>query len=281
MIRGRAHRAILAAGAIACLAGCGPQVSDAERRQAMTRTQLATSMLMEGEFASALREARRAIELDPECVDCRLVLGTIYAARSEFDRAETELRQVLERDPHNAYAMNTLATVYMNLGRPAEAEPMARGAAEDEDFDGRHLAFYNLGWALLEQGNQSEALEAFGQSLRESPQMCLARFRVGEIYVRQGRFDDAIAQLEQALGVEPAEGGGTPPDEQPPTCRDMPETHQVLGLALLGAGRDDEARHSFGRCAELAAEGSDIRRACADRLESREPDGEPGSVPEE
>ncbi len=279
MILDRARRAFVAAGAAVGLAFCGPSIGDAERRQARSRTQLATSMLMQGEFASALREARRSVELDPECTDCRLVLATVYAARSEFDRAEGELRRVIEEDPGNPYAMNTLATVYMNLGRPAEAEPMARRASEDEDFDGRHLAFYNLGWALLEQGNQGEALEAFGQSLRESPEMCLARFRVGEIYVRQGRFEQAISQLEQALEEGPAREGG--PDEQPPTCRDMPEAHHIMGLALLGSGRDDEARDSFRRCAELAPEGSEARGACAERLDSREPDGEPGIVPEE
>lgn len=248
---------------------CGHRVTDQERRQAQNRARLATSMLMEGEFASALREARRALELDPECADCRLTLATIYGARAEFDRAETELLAVLEVEPDNPYALNTLASVYLNLGRPAEAEEYARRASENESYAGRHLAFYNLGWSLQERQQYDEAVEAYAQALRESPQMCLARYRIGEVRFRQRNFEDALRHLNEAV-AEPEEesspSSSNDDDDNERTCVDMPDVHYLLGLTLAALERSDEAAEAFNRCAELAGDGGEFRQRCLQQL---------------
>jgi tetratricopeptide (TPR) repeat protein len=261
---------------------CGSRISDTERRQAQTRAQLATSMLLEGEFASALGEARRSVELDPECIDCKVTLATVYAARSEWSQAEAVLREVLEADPDNPFALNTLATVYLNLGRPAEAAPLARRATENELYSGRHLAFYNLGWAALQRQQYQEALEAFGQAIREAPTMCLAHYRVGEVFFRLRRYEDALDHLEQAVAAReetPVEGQQ---DRDVHTCGDMPDAQHLLGMTLVALGREEESRAAFERCAELATPRTDLGRRCAQQTNGQENDGdEPGIVPEE
>lgn len=249
--------------------GCGSRVSDAERRQANNRAQLATSMLMEGELSAALREARRAVDLDPENVDYRITLATIYGARAEFDRAEEQLQMALEIEPDNPFALNNLAAIYINMGRPAEAEEFARRATENESYAGRHLAFYNLGWSMQERQQYPEALEAFAQALRESPRMCLAHYRIGEVYFRMRRFEDAVYHLEQAV-AEPDEEERTSSSSErdaPRSCVAMPEAHQVLGLALLAVGRDDDALGAFSQCVELATERSELSIRCAQHLD--------------
>jgi len=284
VVRGQALAFVAATVVVLSSAACGHRVGETERRQAQNRARLAASMLMEGEFADALREARRAVDLDPDCIDGRLTLATIYAARAEFDRAETELQEVLRRDEGNPFAQNTLATVYMNMGRPAEAEPLARSAAENEDYSGRHLAYYNWGWALFERQSYAAALEAFGQALREAPGMCLAHYRIGDVYFRERRFEDALRHLEQAVQEPEEEETPSTPQAQreQPTCAEMPQVHHVLGLALMASGRDADAEGAFRRCVELAPEASDLRRQCAQRIESPvEDDGADDPVEDE
>ncbi len=252
-------------------AGCGHRISDAERRQAQNRARLATSMLTEGELAAALREARRSVELDPDCVDCRLTLATVYGARGEMEQAEQAYLEVLRRDPDNPYAQNGLAVVYLNLGRPAEAIRYARQASENEDYVGRHLAFYNLGWAHLEEGNYPAALEALTAALREAPGMCLAHFRIAEVFFRQRSYEEALSHLDQALEV-PEPSYESPTHEQPQhrTCDQMADTHHLRGLVLLALGREEEARESFGRCLEIATARSEIGRRCANQMNSQD-----------
>jgi tetratricopeptide (TPR) repeat protein len=261
---------MLVAG-VAVVSACGARVSEAERRQAVTRAQLASSMLMEREFASALREARRSIELDPECVDCRYTLATVYSARAEWEQAEAELQRVLAIDPDYSYAHNQLAVVYLNSGRPGEAETHARRAAEDEEFSGRHLAFYNLGWSLLERQRYDEALEAFGNALRENPRMCSAEYRIGEVYFRQRSYEEALRHLEQAVVEDQSEDRtSSQPREEIQHCSNMPDAHHLLGMTLLALGEVERAQESFRRCVELATERTDLGRRCAQHLEGQE-----------
>lgn len=267
------HTRVILAVVMFLLEACGPRITETERRQAMTRAQLASSMLMEREFSSALREARRSIELDPECVDCRYTLAMVYAARAEWPQAEGELRQLLTQDPEYSIAHNLLAAVYLNSGRPAEAETHARRAAEDEQFSGRHLAFYNLGWSFLERQQYDRALEAFSQALRENSHMCSAQYRIGEVYFRQREYEQALNYLEQAVTEEEDPGGSlTQNQEQAPVqhCSEMPEAHHLLGMTLLALEDVERAHEAFRRCVELATERTDLGRTCAQQLESQE-----------
>jgi Flp pilus assembly protein TadD len=61
----------------------------------------------------------------------------------------------------------------------------------------------------------------------------------------------------------------------------MPDTYELLGIAFLGVGRDEDAIQAFRRCAELAPEASQMRQSCAERAEQQGPDADSGSVPED
>jgi len=251
--------------------GCGHRITDAEMRQAQNHARLAASMLLEGELASALREARQSVELNPDCLDCQLTLATIYASRSELDRAAETLLELLRRDPDNPFAHNTLATVYLNQGRPAEAITHAQRAADNEDYTGRHLAFYNLGWAHLEEQQYSEALESLARALQEAPGMCLAHYRIAEIFFRQRNYEEALSHLEQAL-EQPESPYESPTQEEPRrrTCDQMAETHHLLGMTLLALGRDEEAREAFSHCLEIATARNELGRRCAAQMNGQE-----------
>lgn len=300
MARGSRSRAVLVIG-LALSLSCGPRIGETERRQAQTRAQLAASMLLQGEFTTALAEARRSVELDPDCVDCKLTLGTIYAARAEWPQAETALRDVLEAEADNPFALNTLATVYLNTGRPAEAEALARRASENEVYSGRHLAFYNVGWARLQRQQYRPALEAFGEAIREMPDMCLAHYRVGEVFFRLRQYDDALDHLEQAVAAPEAQPAEGEQERQIQTCSDMPDAQHLLGMTLVALGREGESRAAFERCAQLATPRTELGRRCAQQsgqpdgqenhadhpddqpadLPDDQPDDQPGVVPEE
>ena len=157
------------------------------------------------------------------------------------------------------------------MGRPGAAIPLAREASENEDYHGRHLAFYNLGWAYLEQNEYPQALDALSRALREMPQMCVAHFRIAEVYFRQREFERALSHLEQAL-MEPEAPFESPTQEEPRhrNCNEMADAQHLLGLTQIALGNPDEAQAAFQRCLEIATARSELGRRCVEQLNSQE-----------
>jgi tetratricopeptide (TPR) repeat protein len=105
----------------------------------------------------------------------------------------------------------------------------------------------NMGWARHEAGRYDDALALFRIALDErratgSPdQLRVARWCVARCLRSLGRVDEALAE-QRALAGELAAAG-----------LDDGYVDEELGECLLALGREDEARPSFARAAELLA----------------------------
>jgi Flp pilus assembly protein TadD len=55
------------------------------------------------------------------------------------------------------------------------------------------------------QGDRAEALRAFQAAVRYMPQQAEARRELGAFLAREGRTDEAAAQLRQALQLQPGD----------------------------------------------------------------------------
>jgi Flp pilus assembly protein TadD len=83
-----------------------------------------------GETDLALREYRRAAELDSQW-DLPLVnQGNVLAGEKDWQRAERSYRAALDRNPANAEAMNNLAWVLLQKGDLKEARVLAEQAVK-------------------------------------------------------------------------------------------------------------------------------------------------------
>jgi cytochrome c-type biogenesis protein CcmH/NrfG len=91
---------------------------------------------------------------------------------------------------------------------------------------------YLLGEALMRNGAKAgepqyaEAQASLEKSVRLDPDLCLPHVALGEIYLDQERFDDAIVQLERARTIDPKEKSA----------------YSHLAVAYRRAGRPEEAR---------------------------------------
>jgi tetratricopeptide (TPR) repeat protein len=96
-----------------------------------------------GNVGEALKQFRRAVELDPKLVEAHMNLGLTVLGFRKYDEAESTFRTVLKLDPRNYDAMNGLGMSLRGGGKIDEAEKAYNDAialAKD-----RGAAYFNLG----------------------------------------------------------------------------------------------------------------------------------------
>lgn len=85
-----------------------------------------------GEADLALREYRKAAELDKQWDRPLLNRGNVLAGQQSWEEAAESYRAALDRNPLNGEAMNNLAWVLLQQGDPAQARLWAGKAVEAE-----------------------------------------------------------------------------------------------------------------------------------------------------
>jgi Flp pilus assembly protein TadD len=132
------------------------------------RAWLALAHLLENtKPQDALLAYGRASELTPKDPEPHLSAGLLHEQQKEFPDAEAEYKQVLTLDPRAAEAVIGLTNIYMKSGRFGEAEPLLRRlATERPDDAGIH---FQLGRVLAAQGKRADAVAEIQTALKLAP----------------------------------------------------------------------------------------------------------------
>jgi tetratricopeptide (TPR) repeat protein len=202
-----------------------------------------------GELDEAVRQARVAVGERPDIGICQAVLAeTLNAARERgaLDAAQ----RATELNPALVDGWRELGDAFMEARQPDKAEAAYREAlARDESYA---LARAKLAQALLEQGRSREALEmALAAEDRGGDAFMVAAIR-GDILAEMSRHDEAAESYDRALRMEP-------------------EDHFILHQAAIAhsrAGNDDRAadlfelalRHDHDGCHQTLIDYGDLLR---------------------
>jgi tetratricopeptide (TPR) repeat protein len=240
-VMGDAQRAQLAAKVVCALIG-----DDEDMRRmtdpnpnlllALRALLKARELLEQGELDDAVRQARVAAGERPDLGICHAVLAEALNAirdRGALDSA----RRATELNPALVDGWRELGDAYMEARQPGKAEAAYREAlARDESYA---LARAKLAQALLEQGRSREALDmAMSAEDRGADAFMVAAIR-GDILVEMNRHDDAAEAYDRALGLEP-------------------EDHWILHQAAIAhsrAGNDDRAAALFEQALQYDRDG--------------------------
>jgi adenylate cyclase len=103
---------------------------------------LADALFFKFDFAGAL-ENRLALELNPNSAEAHAGAGSHYYLLGEFDRAIRESKRALDLDPLSTVRMALLATILLYRGDLEHAEELFRRAIEREP--GNSFAVGNMG----------------------------------------------------------------------------------------------------------------------------------------
>ena len=177
-------QAWLATAYVARIAQFAPADSSALERAfvAVSRALLIDPDLAEGHWARArllwgatrqfaheqsVREDRRALELNPNLEVAHAHVGFIYLHIGLLDQAIAEFQKTLALDPGQRLTLDRIGQVRLIQGRYEEALRVMRQIPPNLQPT---IQQYDLAWALMALGRDSEASVLIERSLREHPE---------------------------------------------------------------------------------------------------------------
>ncbi len=174
-----------------------------------------------------------ALRLDPGIADAHCARA-YYKAMWEFDwtAAEQGFQRALELNPNSADTYDLYGRMRAAQGRYDEAVALVRRAQELDPL--AHPVDYAS--ALIRAGRYDEAEQAALRAVEIKPHYDRAHATLGWAYLKTGRKDEGVAQLELAASLS---GGGN-------------QWLAQLGHAYALVGREAKARDVLRQLDELA-----------------------------
>src|SRR6266550_2720236 len=210
------------------------------------RTLLGLSYYGTKRFAEASKHLELAANSDPANTELRQVLAQSCLWAKKYSCALDQFRQILEQSPDSAAAHVLTGEALDGLGRTPEAIVEFQAAAKAAPAEANvNFGLGYLYWKLLQYDDAKPAFERAVTLLKRAVQLKddlrIAYADLGAIYREQKHYKDALASLQRAVKLDPAQ----------------PDTHFQLGRLYQAMGNTTAAQQEFSRVRELHKKADD------------------------
>jgi Flp pilus assembly protein TadD len=168
-----------------------------------------------GNANSAIERLERAVKLAPDFYEAQNTLGIHYLKLEKYDDAETALLRAKDLSPKAADPLINLGMLYYrrgetltDSGKPEEAAAVFQKATQFLEESVQRsplspLANSYLGAALYKTGSYERAETTLNHALELDEQQHDARLMLINVYVKQTRYEEAVAQIKTYLTKNP------------------------------------------------------------------------------
>ena len=142
--------------------------------------------------------AERAVQLDPADAEAHAALAWIkWVYEWDWPGGEAEFKRAIELRPSSALAHGQYALLLDAAGRDPEALQQQRISLQLDPLS--PIEKDDLGVILFHMQQQDLAIRQFLSTLSSNSQFALAHADLGDAYAVQGRFQDAIREVQAAV----------------------------------------------------------------------------------
>ncbi len=163
---------------------------------------LGEALYNQGRVDEALDHLTRSLQIQPTEI-ALFEVGTIKMLQKKLDEAEFYFQQALGY-PGEAHTLaqihNNLAVLEMQQGSLVDAEKHFRESVALDPSSVRHRVAF--GWLLAKQGRYNEAIEQYEQALKSAPD-ALAYFSLGAALEEQRKLPQAADAYRKTLALAP------------------------------------------------------------------------------
>ncbi len=167
-------------------------------------------LIEKSKFDEALENINAILGDNPDDLNARAYLGSIYSAQFKLDAAKKEYLKILEKNSKNAAAHNGLGMVYYRRTASSNMEvrkkipQLLKNALGEflkaiENAPEFYQAYNNAGKIFFEQGKIKEAEIYFSKALELKPDYSEAVENYGRVLFSKNRPDAAIEEYTKAI----------------------------------------------------------------------------------
>jgi tetratricopeptide (TPR) repeat protein len=176
-------------------------------------------------------------------------LAVLYIQANQLDKGFAAGSSALQLNPNDVRTMGVLS---QTMARTANAgEPGADQRLKDAEKYGKQAV--TVAPTLVKPASMDDKF--FEQNKNDA--LSMAHSGLGTVYVREGKYADAIPDLKQAIELQ---------------TRTDPTNYYLLGVASLNSGHNADAATAFAKCAETPG---NLQAACKENADKAK--SHPGS----
>lgn len=172
----------------------------ADNKYGEARFKLAEAYAAIGNQNQAYREFIRAADLMPQNDEAQIRAARYLVAASLFEDAKTRIQPVIDRNPSNAQAQLVLGNALVGL---KDLDGAVREIEEAIKIEPGVVAYSNLAFVRLAQGDRAKAKAAFEKAIEIDPKSMGARLALAYFHWSNGDLVAAEETYKNALTVEP------------------------------------------------------------------------------
>jgi tetratricopeptide (TPR) repeat protein len=154
---------------------------------------LGCEQVLDDKLDEAVASFTKALQIEPDWTSTKNALGNAFIKQGNFDEAIKLYKEFLPELPDG-----------VELGRPNIALNQAGKMAEIVKV--YTSARTNLGIALARRGEFDQAVRQFKDALRIRPDLIITHKELANVFLMQGRLDEAVKHFKMTLQLESEQG---------------------------------------------------------------------------
>jgi lipopolysaccharide biosynthesis regulator YciM len=161
------------------------------------RTEQAKIEMENGNLDSANGHLKRALSLDPNCVDASLQLGSLYWLKNKKKKALATWKKLIKNNPRWAHLI--LNRLEEQDGMVADENKVLEFLEKISEENLDALARLALARCFLKRDRREQGLVSLRRALEIKPDMAEARRMLGEVLLENGDENGALSEYRTLL----------------------------------------------------------------------------------
>lgn len=180
----------------------GGFLTDASEEQAtQDYIQLAIAYYDADDMIGARRHINNALAINERSSEAHMVLALVLQREGDTDLADENFRRSISLDRDNSQSRNNYAALLFGQERYRDAYRQLERVAADTEYEGRAIAFENLGRAALRLDQDDDAQNAFERALQLNSNLYVSAVELSLLYLEQEDFSRARSSYQNYLTI--------------------------------------------------------------------------------